>query len=191
MGTAIDGDDAVGQVAELDPDIVLMDLDMPRCSGVQATQRLIASGSRTAVIVLTTYSDDTSVFGALRAGARGYLTKDADTDSIRRAITAVASGDAQFDPSVQRRLLEALSSPQTAGQPTEPEGRALPDGLTTREGEVLTRIADGLSNREIASALYLSEATVKTHVNHIIAKTAARSRAELVRYAFQRGLVGR
>ncbi len=188
-GTGIDGNDALRQVAALDPDIVLMDLDMPRCSGIEATERLVASNARARVIVLTTYSDDTSVFDALRAGARGYLTKDADSDAIHDALTAVAAGEAQFDPSVQRRLLEALANrdrePLRASLETTEN---LPDGLTAREGEVLALIAEGLANKEIAARLYLSEATVKTHVNHIIAKTAARSRAELVRYAYQKHL---
>ncbi|WP_210481114.1 response regulator transcription factor [Naasia sp. SYSU D00948] len=190
-GTGIDGDDALRQVAALDPDIVLMDLDMPRCSGIEATGRLVATNARARVIVLTTYSDDTSVFDALRAGARGYLTKDADSDAIRAALTAVAAGEAQFDPSVQRRLLEALAHRDRDHEPAAGSleaSRNLPDGLTAREGEVLALIAEGLGNKEIAARLYLSEATVKTHVNHIIAKTAARSRAELVRYTYQKHL---
>ncbi len=188
VGTALDGEDAVRQVARLDPDIVLMDLEMPKCSGVEATQRLVASGARARVVVLTTYSDDSSVFAALRAGARGYLTKDADTEEIRAAISSVSKGEAQLDPSVQRRLLDALSSgtgldPDGPDQPT-----GLPDGLTAREVEVLAHIAAGLSNSEIADALFLSLATVKTHINHILAKTSARTRAGLVRYAYRHGI---
>ncbi len=188
VGAAIDGDDAVRQAIALHPDVVLMDLNMPRCNGVEATARLRRLQPGAAVVVLTTYSDDTWVFAALQAGARGFLTKDAGADEILRAITDVAAGHAQLDPAVQRRLLEALSSggqfavagAAGIGQP--------PDGLSPREAEVLTHIAGGLSNAEIAAALYVSEATVKTHVNHIFAKTGLRDRAQLVGYAFRNGL---
>ena len=168
-----------------------MDLNMPRCNGVEATERLRLLRPEVAVVVLTTFSDDTWVFSALQAGARGFLTKDAGADEIRRAITDVAAGHAQLDPSVQRRLLDALASGnrfavadarrlQLPGDP--------PDELTPREAEVLAHIAAGLSNAEIASTLFVSEATVKTHVNHIFAKTGLRDRAQLVGYAFRNGL---
>ena len=164
---------------------------MPRCNGVEATERLRRLRPEVAVVVLTTFSDDAWVFSALQAGARGFLTKDAGADEIRRAITDVAAGHAQLDPSVQRRLLDALGSgnrfavadargPQ---RPVDP-----PDELTPREAEVLAHIAAGLSNAEIASTLFVSEATVKTHVNHIFAKTGLRDRAQLVGYAFRNGL---
>jgi DNA-binding NarL/FixJ family response regulator len=182
-GTAVDGDDAVRQAIDLDPDVVLMDLHMPNCSGVEATEQLTSAGARCRVVVLTTYSDDDWVFAALRAGARGFLTKDASADEIRTALTTVARGDAQLDPSVQRRLLEALSR---GGVPALPE--SIPDSLTPREVGVLQLIAAGRSNSEIANELYVSDATVKTHVNHILAKTAARDRAQLVAYAFRHGL---
>ena len=192
VGAAIDGDDAVRQAGELRPDVVLMDLNMPRCNGVEATERLRRLQPDAAVVVLTTYSDDAWVFAALQAGARGFLTKDAGADEIQRAITDVAAGHAQLDPAVQRRLLEALSSgirfavADTAGAPGAPG--APPSGLSPREAEVLTHIAAGLSNAEIAAALYVSEATVKTHINHIFAKTGLRDRAQLVGYAFRNGL---
>jgi DNA-binding NarL/FixJ family response regulator len=197
VGAAVDGDDAVRLSAELHPDVVLMDLNMPRCNGVEATERLRAAQPGVSVVVLTTYSDDEWVFSALQAGARGFLTKDAGADEIHRAITAVAAGQAQLDPTVQRRLLDALGSGQrfgvaTAGPDsagTAPPGTAPPpDDLTPREAEVLGRIAAGLSNAEIATALYVSEATVKTHINHIFAKTGLRDRAQLVGYAFRHGL---
>lgn len=191
VGVAIDGDDALRQVRDLDPDVVLMDLHMPNRNGVEATDALTASGARARVVVLTTYSDDDWVFAALRAGARGFLTKDAGAEDIRHAITTVAGGEAQLDPSVQRRLLEALASGSRAGTAADvpPGGQsardAPPDGLTPREVEVLALIAAGQSNTEVAATLFVSEATVKTHVNHLLAKTGMRDRAQLVAYAFR------
>jgi DNA-binding NarL/FixJ family response regulator len=185
VGAAIDGDDAVRQAVELRPDVVLMDLNMPRRNGVQATAELRRVLPDTAVVVLTTFSDDEWVFSALQAGARGFLTKDAGADEIHRAITDVAAGHAQLDPSVQRRLLDALNGGDrfaVAPVPTPP------DDLTPREAEVLAHIAAGLSNAEIAAALFVSEATVKTHVNHIFTKTGLRDRAQLVGYAFRHGI---
>jgi DNA-binding NarL/FixJ family response regulator len=185
VGAAIDGDDAVRQAVELRPDVVLMDLNMPRRNGVQATAELRRVLPDTAVVVLTTFSDDEWVFSALQAGARGFLTKDAGADEIHRAITDVAAGHAQLDPSVQRRLLDALNGGDRfaiAPVPTPP------DDLTPREAEVLAHIAAGLSNAEIAAALFVSEATVKTHVNHIFTKTGLRDRAQLVGYAFRHGI---
>ena len=186
VGVAVDGADALRQVEELDPDVVLMDLSMPTMDGVEATRRLAARGTRARVVVLTTYADDQWVFGALQAGARGFLTKDAGADEIRTAVLSVAAGDAQLDPSVQRRLLEALASGAHVG--TEPSVvDPVDDGLTARELDVLTEIARGLSNSEIAQRLFVSEATVKTHVNHLLAKTACRDRATLVAYAYRTG----
>jgi len=188
VGTAIDGDDAVRQVAATEPDIVLMDLRMPNCSGVEATEKLAAAGARARVVVLTTYSDDDWVFAALRAGARGFLTKDASAEEIQQAILTVASGEAQLDPTVQRRLLEALSSGRRAGAGEPPASVVIPDNLTPREVDVLRLVAAGFSNAEIADALYVSDATVKTHINHLLAKSAMRDRAQLVGYAFRNGL---
>jgi len=193
VGAAIDGDDAVRQAAALRPDVVLMDLNMPRCNGVEATRRLREEQPATRVVVLTTYSDDAWVFSALEAGARGFLTKDAGADEIRRAVLTVAAGQAQLDPSVQRRLLDALGRGQhfavaEAEAGPGPAAAQLPDELTPREAEVLAQIAAGLSNSEIAAALFVSEATVKTHINHIFAKTGLRDRAQLVGYAFRHGL---
>jgi len=192
VGAATDGDDAVRQALALRPDVVLMDLNMPRCNGVEATEQLRDRQPGTRVVVLTTYADDDWVFAALQAGARGFLTKDAGAEEIHRAIATVASGDAQLDPSVQRRLLDALASGQrlaVAGQPAPPVPDAPPGELTPREAEVLRHIAAGLSNTEIAAALFVTEATVKTHINHIFTKTSLRDRAQLVRYAYQHGLV--
>ncbi len=194
VGAAIDGDDAIRQAGELRPDVVLMDLNMPRCNGVEATEQLRETQPDVKVVVLTTYSDDAWVFSALQAGARGFLTKDAGADEIHRAITVVAAGHAQLDPSVQRRLLDALGNGQSfavaaADEPAAGEGGPPPpDDLTPREVEVLGHIAAGLSNSEIAAALFVSEATVKSHINHIFTKTGLRDRAQLVRYAFREGL---
>jgi DNA-binding NarL/FixJ family response regulator len=196
VGAAIDGDDAIRQAGELRPDVVLMDLNMPRCNGVEATEQLRERQPDVNVVVLTTYSDDAWVFSALQAGARGFLTKDAGADEIHRAITVVAAGHAQLDPSVQRRLLDALGSGQRfavadaeeAGAGAPGAGPVAPDDLTPREVEVLGHIASGLSNSEIAATLFVSEATVKTHINHIFAKTGLRDRAQLVGYAFRHGL---
>ena len=187
VGTAVDGADAVRQVAALDPDVVLMDLGMPTMDGVEATRRLTGAGCRARVVVLTTYADDDWVFSALQAGARGFLTKDAGAEEIAAAITTVAAGEAQLDPSVQRRLLEALASGAHVGVLTPSSGPTPDDGLTAREAEVLAVIAEGLSNTEIAERLVVSEATVKTHVNHLLAKTGCRDRAALVAYAYRSG----
>ncbi|MGW7524577.1 response regulator transcription factor [Streptomyces sp. NPDC054783] len=186
VGAAGDGEEAVRLVGELAPDVVLMDLRMPRCDGVEATRRIRAQYPGTQVVVLTTYADDESLFPALRAGARGYLTKDAGGDEIVRAVESVLSGDAGLSPSVQRRLLERLSQPEP-GPPTAVE--APPDGLTGRETEVLLLIAEGLSNQEIARKLHVSTATVKTHINNLFAKTGLKDRAQAVRYAYSKGLV--
>jgi DNA-binding NarL/FixJ family response regulator len=170
-----------------EPDIVLMDLHMPTCDGVEATRAIVRERPRVRVIVLTAYCDDDSVFAALRAGARGFLTKNADAGDIFRAVSAVCAGEAQLDPSVQRRLVEAVASgvPGPAGG-IDPKGN--PAGLTEREVEVLAEIGAGLSNAELAVKLRISAATVKTHINHLLAKTGTRDRAQLVAYAFRQGL---
>jgi DNA-binding NarL/FixJ family response regulator len=185
VGAAADGEEAVALVASSTPDVVLMDLRMPRVDGVEATKRIRTDHPATQVVVLTTYADDESIVGALRAGAIGYLTKDAGRDHIRRALEAAASGQAVLDPGVQARLVDfaTTAAPTGAGGP-------LPDGLTGREGEVLRLIASGLSNAEIAARLYVSEVTIKTHVNHIFTKTGSRDRSQAVAYAHRRGLVG-
>jgi DNA-binding NarL/FixJ family response regulator len=177
VGTASDGEEAVEFVQRLRPDVVLMDLRMPRCDGVAATRRLRELESTTKVVVLTTYADDRSVVEALRAGARGFLTKDAGAQEIERAIAAVVRGDAAIDPAVQHHLVDAVVAPPDH-----------PDGLTPREVEVLGLIAQGLSNGEIAARLFVSEATVKSHVNHLFAKTGVRDRAQAVTYAYKQGL---
>ena len=185
VGSAGDGDEAIRLVAELAPDVVLMDLRMPRCDGVEATRRIRADHPGTQVVVLTTYADDDSLFPALQAGARGYLTKDADGDEIVRAIDDVLSGEAGLSPKIQRRLLERFAEPLPAvPQPSDEP----PDGLTAREVEVLRHVAEGLSNPEIARALHVSTATVKTHINNLFAKAELRDRAQAIHYAYRHGL---
>jgi DNA-binding NarL/FixJ family response regulator len=181
VGTAADGEEAIRLAARHDPDVVLMDLRMPRLDGTEAIRRLAERGERPRTIALTTYADDASVLGALRAGARGYLTKDAGAEEIRAALEAVAGGAAALDPAVQHHVVEALTGP-AGGDPD------LPDGLTPREAEVLSLIASGLTNAEIADRLVVSAATVKSHVNHIFAKAGVRDRAQAVAYAFRHGL---
>jgi DNA-binding NarL/FixJ family response regulator len=186
VGTAGDGDEAVDLARRLRPDVVLMDLRMPRCDGVEATRRLREHDPNTKVLVLTTYADDRSVIDALRAGARGYLTKDAGAEQISLALERVMRGHAAIDPAVQHHLIDAIAA---SPEPTEvAAGPQLPDGITPRENEVLALIADGLSNREIAERLHVSETTVKSHVNHLFAKTRVRDRAQAVSYAYRNGL---
>jgi DNA-binding NarL/FixJ family response regulator len=184
IGEAEDGEAAVEAVAAKNPQVVLMDLNMPRCDGVEATRRIRASHPQTQVVVLTTYSDDDSIIAALQAGALGYLTKDATRAEIGRAVLAAAAGQAVLDPAVQQRLLSAA----VRGPAAAPAGPGpADDDLTPREAEVLRLIAAGKSNREIARALFVSEATVKTHVNRIFAKTGSRDRGQAVHYAYQHG----
>jgi DNA-binding NarL/FixJ family response regulator len=185
VGTAADGDEALALAIRLRPDVVLMDLRMPHCDGVEATRRLREHDAGINVLVLTTYADDRSVIDALRAGARGYLTKDASSGQIRDALERVTSGQAAIDPAIQHHLLNAITSP-----PATPTDRAptFPDGLTHREAEVLTLIAQGLSNTEIADRLVVTETTVKSHINHLFAKTGVRDRAQAVTYAYHHGL---
>ncbi len=183
VGAACDGEEAVRLAASLSPDVVLMDLRMPRCDGVEATRRLRRDCPNCRVVVLTTYADDRSVVEALRAGARGFLTKDAGAEEIQLAIEAVVRGGAAIDPAVQHHLVDAVTSERRPAQ--APAG---PDGLTAREAEVLTLIAEGLSNAEIAARLVVGETTVKSHINHLFMKTGARDRTQAVMYAYRHGL---
>ena len=190
VATASDGIEAVECARAERPDIVLMDLRMPHMEGAQATREILAMLPDTRVLVLTTYADDEFLFPALQAGARGYLTKDASAEEIEQAIKALAAGHTHLDPQVQQRLVAAVTGhgPPAGAQATATSQPALPDELTPREAEVLKLIAAGLSNAEIAKTLFVSGATVKTHVNRIFYKTGARDRAQAVRYAYQHGL---
>ena len=227
VGSASNGAEAVRLAEAHHPDVILMDLRMPDVDGVAATADLRQRLPGARVLVLTTYADDAAIMSALRAGAAGYLTKDASAEEIETAIRAVHAGQTHLDPAVQARLVAAVTGAGAdpdagtgpgagAGQGAGPgagsglgpgsgpgagsglavgptryqAGRpgAPPDGLTAREAEVLTLLASGLSNTEIAQRLFLSNATVKTHINRIFAKTGARDRAQAVRYAYQHGI---
>lgn len=181
VGQAADGAEACTLVAELNPDVVLMDLRMPVLGGVEATKRITAEFPAVSILVLTTFADDASILGALRAGARGYLTKDASRAEMASAIRAVAQGQTTLAPGIGDRLVEGLSS-GSRGASHEAE-LASNYGLTRREGDVLRLIAEGLNNTEIASRLFVSVATVKTHINAIFAKLGVRDRAQAIALA--------
>jgi DNA-binding NarL/FixJ family response regulator len=185
VGAACDGIEAVELARAERPDVVLMDLRMPRMEGTEATRRIRTELPDTHVLVLTTYADDESLFPALQAGARGYLTKDASAEEIEQAIRALVAGQTHLDPAVQQRLVAAVLDTKPIA---DAGASALPDDLTPREAEVLKLVANGLSNAEIAEALVVSQATVKTHVNRIFYKTGSRDRAQAVRYAYQHGV---
>lgn len=176
VGTASNGQEAVAAVGELAPEVVLMDLNMPVMGGAEATRVLRQSHPDLPVVVLTTFDDDESILEALRAGARGYLTKDADRATIIQAVRGAHAGNAILDPSVQLRLLDLASR-----RPVEQPGI----DLTVREREVLDLIGEGLRNGEIARRLFISEATVKTHINNLFAKAGLHSRADAVRLALK------
>jgi DNA-binding NarL/FixJ family response regulator len=183
VGTASDGEEALALAASQSPEVVLMDLRMPRLDGIEATRRMRDQLPEVRVIALTTFADDENVLGALRAGARGYLTKDAGAEDIRSAIFAVAAGEATLDPAVQHHVVAALASDEaTRG------GAELPDGLTPREAEILGLIAEGMTNAEIAERLVVSPTTVKSHINHLFAKAGVRDRVQAVTYAYRKGL---
>jgi DNA-binding NarL/FixJ family response regulator len=193
VGAASDGGEALALAEAHQPDVVLMDLRMPGMDGIAATEQLRQRLPAARVLVLTTYADDATILPALRAGARGYLTKDASAEQIEAAIRAVHAGQTHLDPAVQEHLVAAVtSSAVTSSAPDAADvgihHQQLPAGLTTREAEVLALLASGLSNTEIAQRLFISNATVKTHINRIFAKTGARDRAQAVRYAYQAGL---
>jgi DNA-binding NarL/FixJ family response regulator len=185
VGTAANGVEALELVARRRPDVVLMDLHMPELDGVGATRRILAEHPTTAVLILTTYAEEDDALEALRAGARGVLTKDAGREEISRALHQAAAGHMTLAAPLQARLLAAAAPPQA------PVRAELPDGLTAREAEVLGLIAAGFNNREIAGRLVISETTVKTHVNHLFAKIDARDRAAAINYAVAHGIAPR
>ena len=189
VGAAADGQQALELVASREPDAILLDLHMPVLDGLGATRRLAAEHPGVAVVVLTTYADDSSVLDALHAGARSYLTKDADRADIARALHAAAGGLTVLDPRVHDMLLQAATAPGKPGPGEAPgAGGPPPDGLTQREVEILSLIARGLTNPEIAAQLFLSNHTIKTHINRIFAKTGSRDRAAAIGYAHRHHL---
>ena len=183
------GEEAVEAARRHAPDVVLMDIRMPGTDGIEATRQIVAAGSRARVLVLTTFDLDEYAFGALRAGASGFLLKDVRPAELVAAIRTVAAGDAVVAPRVTRRLLEeyARSLPLTAAQRVQRYPRL--GDLTEREREVLVAVARGLSNAEIAASLYVSEATVKSHVGRILAKLGLRDRVQVVVLAYEAGLI--
>jgi DNA-binding NarL/FixJ family response regulator len=203
IAQAADGEQAIAAIAAHAPDVALMDLHMPVLDGIAATARISAEYPGTRVVVLTTYADDSSIRGALRAGALGFLTKDSGRAEIARAVLAAAAGQSVLDGAVQRRLVAAATGDErfaeegpgadgadtAAGDGDPLGGDGIPDDLTARELEVLRLIAAGRSNADIARELFVSAATVKTHINHLFAKTGVRDRSQAVRYAYQNGLV--
>jgi DNA-binding NarL/FixJ family response regulator len=189
VGAAADGEQALELVAEHRPDAILLDLHMPVLDGIGATRRLVAEHPGVAIVVLTTYVDDSSVLEALQAGARSYLTKDADRTDIARALQAAAGGLTVFDPRVHATLLAAASASPASASASAARAPDPPDGLTQREVEILGLITQGLTNPEIAGRLYLSNHTVKTHINRIFAKTGSRDRVAAIGYA-QRHHIG-
>ncbi|MFD4401396.1 response regulator [Nocardia sp. NPDC058499] len=185
VGEAENGATAISQAAELKPDIVLMDVRMPVVDGVTATGRILEAGHGTRVLVMTTFDLDEHALGALRAGASGFLLKDTPPEDLISAIRSVAAGDAVVSPKVTKRLLDRL----IAEQPAPSRDPSVLDVLTAREREVLEEIAAGRSNAEIAGRLFLSEATVKTHVGRVLTKLDLRDRVQAVVLAYETGLV--
>ncbi len=189
VGEAANGTEAVRQVAAHHPDVVLMDIRMPGLDGIEATRRIIATGARTRVLIITTFDLDEYAYDGLRAGASGFLVKDAQPEELLAGVRAVAAGDAVVAPSLTRRLLDTylhhLPPPSPDLAPEDPRLTA----LTDREREVLTVIGQGWTNTEIAERLHLAESTVKTHVGRVLAKTGARDRIQAVILAYDTGLV--
>ncbi|MEV0256289.1 response regulator transcription factor [Streptomyces sp. NPDC050732] len=190
-GEAGNGSEAVRMTAELHPDIVLMDIRMPGLDGIEATRRIAATGARTRVLILTTFDLDEYAYDGLRAGASGFLIKDALPEELLSGIRAVASGDAVVAPSLTRRLLDAYADqlPTAGSASSDPAKHPRLASLTDREREILTVIGQGWTNAEIASRLHLAESTVKTHVGRILAKTGARDRVQAVILAYDTKLV--
>ncbi|ALC22279.1 response regulator [Streptomyces pristinaespiralis] len=192
VGEAGNGTDAVRQTAELHPDVVLMDIRMPGLDGIEATRRIVASGARTRVLIVTTFDLDEYAYKGLRAGASGFLIKDAMPEELLSGIRAVAAGDAVVAPSLTRRLLDTYVQhlpESTAAGTVEPVPDERLARLTEREREILTVIGQGWTNTEIASRFHLAESTVKTHVSRILAKTGARDRVQAVILAYDTRLV--
>ncbi|HTW09272.1 MAG TPA: response regulator transcription factor, partial [Acidimicrobiales bacterium] len=183
VGSAANGEEAIALVSEQAPDAVLMDLHMPVLDGVEATRRIARDHPGVVIVVLTTYADDASVLAALAAGARSYLTKDADRSEIAFALRTAACGLVVLDRAVQEALVAAATRGGAQGDQPHAAPDKLPDGLTKREAEILAMIAAGMVNADIAGTLYLSNATVKSHINRIFSKTGSPDRSAAARYA--------
>jgi RNA polymerase sigma factor (sigma-70 family) len=186
VGEAEDGEEAVRLAAALDPDVILLDIRMPNLDGIDATRAIVASGSRARILVLTTFDLDEYVYGAIRAGASGFLLKDVRPADLIDAIRLVAGGNALLGPTVTQRLLERFTEPE----PERDATAELPASLTEREREILRLVAAGLSNAEIAERLVVSETTVKTHVSNLLRKLGVRDRVQAVVLAYEAGIVG-
>ncbi|MEU7499621.1 MULTISPECIES: response regulator [Streptomyces] len=186
VGQAVDGREAITRSAELSPDVVLMDIRMPELGGIQATEHIVVTQPAVKVLVLTTFDLDEYVYDALRAGASGFLLKDASADKLAEAVRVVAGGDALLAPGVTRRLIAEFS--RLHGGRRSPQHRRVGD-LTERETEVLALIAQGLSNAEIAGRLVVAEQTVKTHVGRILVKLGLRDRTQAAIFAYESGLI--
>ncbi|KAA6214836.1 DNA-binding response regulator [Streptomyces albofaciens JCM 4342] len=185
IGEAVDGQDAIDRIAELGPDVVLMDIRMPVLDGLEATHRITRSSPHVKIVMLTTFDEDEYVYEALRAGANGFLLKDSSAQQLAEAVRTVAMGGALLAPTVTKRLIEEFArggSPRTVRR-----GRVA--GLTERETEVLRLIAQGLSNSELAERLVIAEQTVKTHVSRVLVKLGLRDRTQAVVFAYETGLV--
>ncbi|MEO3790328.1 response regulator transcription factor [Nonomuraea sp. B10E15] len=185
-GEAADGREAVDRAAELDPDVVLMDVRMPVMNGLEATREILARQESTKVLILTTFDLDDYVYEALRAGASGFLLKDASAAQLAEAVRVVAGGEALIAPSITKRLIREFA--RLGGPRPVPGGRRL-DELTERETEVLALVAQALSNQEIAAKLFVAEQTVKTHVGRVLMKLGLRDRAQAIVFAYETGLV--
>ena len=193
VGQAGDGNEAVRLALAERPDVALVDLRMPGLDGAQVTAEVLAAGMETRVLILTTFADDEAVMPALRAGALGYLTKDATGEAVLAAVRDVAAGRTVLDPAVQRRLVQlVVTEPQTPAAAPVPSPAAFPpeaEGLTRREVDVVRLLARGLNNRQVAREMVVSQATVKTHLNHVLAKLALDDRGALIAWAWRFGLV--
>ncbi|MGY5044575.1 response regulator [Streptomyces sp. 900105755] len=187
VGQAVDGLDAVAKVAELTPDVVLMDIRMPELGGIEATRRIVGERPHIRVLVLTTFDLDEYVYEALRSGASGFLLKDASADKLAEAVRVVAAGDALLAPGITRRLITQFSQLDGGGVRAPLKARIA--DLTERETEVLALIAQGLSNAEIAARLVVAEQTVKTHVSRILVKLGLRDRTQAAVFAYESGLI--
>jgi DNA-binding NarL/FixJ family response regulator len=187
VAEAGDGEAAIVQARAARPDVILMDVQMPILDGIEATRRILATDIRSRIIVLTTFERDDYLFGALAAGASGFLLKNSPPEDLLRAVRTIASGDALLDPAVTRRVIERVAVSGSAVA----DGAAALDQLSEREREVFLGLARGKSNAQIATELYLGEATVKTHVSNVLAKLAIKDRVQAVIYAYEQGVVAR